>query len=149
MKKSTSGIDTITDCTYSIIDPETKEVIQEIKKDGFEVKWENGNISYCQNGTTRFIPKDQVIDVVYKQEEEKKPYRYYYQTKIDKIINSFRGGAWGIEDEKDEQEIIEHIISYLPKDLQPSLQNVKPFDLERSIFIARAYKALADNNLIK
>jgi len=62
----TSRIDTMTDCTYSIIDPKTKKIIQEINEGGFEVKYKDGEVDYCQEGTLNFVPQDQVIDVVYK-----------------------------------------------------------------------------------
>jgi len=56
----------MTDCTYSIIDPKTKKIIQEINEGGFEVKYKDGEVDYCQEGTLNFVPQDQVIDVVYK-----------------------------------------------------------------------------------
>lgn len=75
---------------------------------------------------------------------------YQYQSDIDSLTNSFQKlGVWQVEDKKDELEIMEFILKGLPNDLKPSLQNVKPFDLERSIFIVRAWSALKDNNLIK
>ena len=119
-----------TPCKFKI--KATGEVVE-----GFRMQSSDGSIDYLANDKSyTHFTTDLVEELV-----------YFYQKHIDLLVEVF--AKTGKLDQVDDEFVIDFIKDYLPHDLQPSLQNIKPFDTERSIFIARAYKALADNNLIK
>ena len=107
------------------------------KIDGFKMQSSDNSIDYLANDKNyTSFGSDEVEEIV-----------YFYQNQIDLLVEAF--AKTGKLDQIDDEFVIDFIEKNLPKDLQPSLQNVKPFDTERSIFIARAWSALKDTNLIK